>query len=131
MVEFSLAEIGEIVFLIFFFLSAFLVIHAVLNLIAHHGRLKLRIAEVNAELELLRPHIPEKKEHLTELKNRLPLLKRERQRMADYYRKLVTLLNEAEAQKKDEEGKQTAPEKGDKLRSEIRRHQLDLGWEDE
>jgi hypothetical protein len=134
MPEFSVAATGEIVFLIFFFLSAFLVIHACLNLIAHHGNLKLRIAEVNAEIDLLRPHIPEKRERITELKTSLPGLKRQRQKMADYYRKLVNLLNEVEVQQKEDEGKegeQGKGEKGAKLRSEIRLHQLDLDWEDE
>jgi len=133
MPEFSVAATGEIVFLIFFFLSAFLVIHACLNLIAHHGNLKLRMAEVNAEIDLLRPHIPEKRERITELKDSLPALKRQRQKMADYYRKMVNLLNEAETQQKEEEGEEEGKkqEKGAKLRTEIRLHQLDLDWEDE
>lgn len=134
MPEFSIAATGEIVFLIFFFLSAFLVIHACLNLIAHHGNLRLRMAEVNAEIELLRPHIPEKRERITELKDGLPELKRQRQKMADYYRKLVNLLNEVEAQPKEDEGQEgqeKEQEKGAKPRSEIRLHQLDLDWEDE
>jgi len=133
MPEFSVAATGEIVFLIFFFLSAFLVIHACLNLIAHHGNLKLRMAEVNAEIDLLRPHIPEKRERITELKDSLPALKRQRQKMADYYRKMVNLLNEAETQQKEEEGEEEEKkqEKGAKLRTEIRLHQLDLDWEDE
>ncbi|MBT4501720.1 MAG: hypothetical protein HOC74_28580 [Gemmatimonadetes bacterium] len=134
MPEFSVAATGEIVFLIFFFLSAFLVIHACLNLIAHHGNLKLRMAEVNAEIDLLRPHIPEKRERVTELKTGLPALKRQRQKMADYYRKLVNLLNEAEEQQKEDEGKEgkeKEQEKGAKLRTEIRLHQLDLDWENE
>lgn len=122
MVDLTLVQIGELFFLVFFFLSTFLVIRAIMTFITQRANLKLRVTEIDAELELLRPRLPDIRDRVTLLRHELPRLNRERQRIADYQYKLRQLerdVQERERQSREQDG---APQE-QRPSTEIRVHQ--------
>ena len=132
MLGLTVEQIGQLAFIVFFFVSAFLVIHALLTLITQSGQLKLRLTELGAELESVRPSLPDKRRRVDGLRRHLPGLKRERQQMADYYAKLTSTLRQHEEQlaAQQQETQQAGDEAADRRSQgrEITRHHSE--WDD-
>lgn len=130
MLDLSYDQIGEFVFIIFFFLSIFLVIHAFLNLFSQHSRLKLRMTEVSAELELLRPKLPGKRDEINALKKVLPPLKRTYQKMVDYQYKLQLMMQKVEEEEKEQgQGRPSRKQTEEEAKREIRLHSAE--WDND
>ena len=123
MAFFDILSYGELAFFVFFCLSALLVIHALLELISRSAALRLRLTEVTAELDLLRPRLPEQTSRVRDLKRQLSPLKRHYQQMLDHYNALLRL--------ERSEGERLEAEQAaalERARLEIRRHEPGAGF---
>ena len=97
---------AEVVFSAVFTLALFIVVHSVLMFLRQSGALYTRLAQIDAELNVLHASIPGKLERITHLRRELEPLQADFRKIQAYYARLQHLERkwmEKEAAKEEEE----------------------------
>ncbi len=101
---------AEVVFTAIFTLALFIVVHAVLMFLRQSGDLYMRLAQIDADLNVLHASIPGKLERITQRRRELEPLQVDFRQIQAYYTRLQQLdrrweREQAEAEQEEEDEK--------------------------
>ncbi len=82
---------AEVIFSAVFTLALFIVVHAVLTFLRHSGELYTRLAQIDADLNVLHASIPGKLERITQRRRELEPLQADFRQIQSYYARLQHL----------------------------------------
>lgn len=113
LINLQITEFSQLIFLVFFFLCSFYAVWCLITFIADLNKFRLRMSDLDIEIETSRHGIPNKRDRVNGLKRWLPPRKRAHQRLTDYafdLRRVTREVEEQEESKKREEQKQREEE---------------------
>ena len=109
---------AEVVFSAVFTLALFIIVHAVLMFMRQSGDLYTRLAQIDADLNVLHASIPGKLERITQMRRELEPLQADFRQIQAYYTRLQQLerrwlreQEEAEQEEEDEKDKRIQRQK--------------------
>ncbi len=108
MIDLQITEVSQLVFLFFFFLCVIWVIYSLLSFINELNKQRLRLSDLDIELQTEQLDIPLRKGRVTYLRRKVPEAKGVHRKLDEYalaLRDLDSQIEEAENDKKEREQK--------------------------
>ena len=94
---------AEVIFAAIFTLSLFIAVHSILTFLRQSGGLYTRLAEIDAEMDVLQASIPGKLERIRTRRRTLDPLQDEFKKIREYHARLLHLLRRAEEEERRQE----------------------------
>ena len=101
--DLAIHSIGELIFVVFFIISIAIGLYAFYSSLSQRGPLKLQLTQLEAELELLRPKLPQQRLKVRLARRKIPPLHQKRQALTNYFRLLQDLIREFDLREMEQE----------------------------
>ncbi len=126
MIDLQITEISQLVFLFFFFVCVLFLVYVLLAFIAELNKLRMRLSNIEMELETAQLDLPPRRGRVSFLKKEVPSAKRVHQHLNEYSAELSAITQKIEEGEREESEEQKRRHEDREVKVSIKQREWDF-----